>query len=272
MSNLFDDCLLIIFTDLQEDFASLYSCITVSRAWCRIALPILWKSFSRENNTRDYKIDSRKKLYNIITHFLPKQKKDLLLQNNIILPLHPFGKDFSVDYMSLFTHIMPGWIEDMVQLSISNDDPESEYKRNMLEEGIYDLIIKKCNSVKYFYWTTDQPIYKCPNAGIFFSGLSFLRISFKFITSVTLFGLAQICQNIINLEAVNCHEDTAGLICFINMQRNLRTLYIHFDNTEEEQSTMLSEVVNEVIRARIRISNSAFINFESNFFHYFSPQ
>ena len=80
MSQLIEDCLRIIFTELKNDSSSLYSCILVNRYWCRIAVPILWK------NPYNFKNISRNKFYNTIINFLPTNSKQILLDNNIELP------------------------------------------------------------------------------------------------------------------------------------------------------------------------------------------
>ena len=41
MSQLIEDCLRIIFTELKNDSNSLYSCILVNRFWCLIGVRIL---------------------------------------------------------------------------------------------------------------------------------------------------------------------------------------------------------------------------------------
>src|SRR5205823_6015360 len=63
--------------------------------------------------------------------------------------------------------------------------------------------------------------------------------------SVTLFGLSRVCRNLTDLEVNNCDEETlgfSGLICFIKMQSNLQSLYLHFDHIEE-QGKLLSDVI-----------------------------
>src|SRR5579859_925811 len=85
MAKLVGDCLLIIFTELQHEPASLYSCILVNRFWCRIAVPILW------NKLFKYKNISYDKLYKVIINLLPTPSKQLLINNNIELPLFTFS-------------------------------------------------------------------------------------------------------------------------------------------------------------------------------------
>ena len=43
MSMLIKDVLFLIFEELMDDNESLYSLILVSKIWCQVAVPILWK-------------------------------------------------------------------------------------------------------------------------------------------------------------------------------------------------------------------------------------
>jgi len=130
----------------------------------------------------------------------------------------------------------------MVESLIKEDVDDPDYKKYLLEEEIFKSILSNCNNVKYFYWSTEQPIYIYPGAGNFFSNLCSLGISLGFVFSATLLGLSQICQNIEELEINDCDGDIPGLICFIKAQTNLQSLYLHFDNVEN-QCTKLSDVI-----------------------------
>ncbi|GBC06761.1 hypothetical protein RclHR1_07020004 [Rhizophagus clarus] len=246
MAQLVGDVLLLVFTELHDDLASLYSCTLVNTTWCHIAVPLLWKhiSFAYEKPL-NYKLslESREKLYNVIAHFIPNDPKDPLPQNNIILPLKKFSRKPIFEYMNFFTRITPYWIKDMVQLSINDKVKDSKHKKNILEQEIYKLIFNKCNNVKHFYWDTKKKLYRYPNAKSFFSNLRSLEFNFEVVTSKTLFRLAMICQNITNLEINDCDEDFPGLVSFIKIQNNLQSLRLHFDDEVEEQYTMLSNII-----------------------------
>src|SRR5436309_14689683 len=102
MSNLVENCLKIIFTELKNDHDSLYKCILVNKNWCWVAIPILWKDpYSFENITHD-------KLYSTILEFLPATSKQSLINNGIDLPFkfplqtHPYKPLFN--YIRLLSH------------------------------------------------------------------------------------------------------------------------------------------------------------------------
>ncbi|RIA94288.1 hypothetical protein C1645_873552 [Glomus cerebriforme] len=200
-----EDCFRIIFTELQEDSASLYSCILVNRFWCRIAVPILWK------NIFIYGKYSRKKLYNVIIHLLPQSSKQLLFDNNIDLPsLSTISNKPLFNYISYLSRIYPGFIDNMIQTLIKREVGfnkfQEDYKRYLLEQEIYKLFIKNCNNIKEFSWRTEKPLFQYPGASIFFSHLCSLGINLHFVTSSSLFGMAQICQNIEELNIHDCYE------------------------------------------------------------------
>jgi len=44
MSNLNKDVLYLMFEELQNDEKTLYSCLLVSKTWCEVIIPILWKN------------------------------------------------------------------------------------------------------------------------------------------------------------------------------------------------------------------------------------
>ncbi|RIA94287.1 hypothetical protein C1645_873551 [Glomus cerebriforme] len=136
-----EDCLRIIFTELQEDSASLYSCILVNRFWCRIAVPILWK------HPYNYRKISRDKLYNVIIHLLPQSSKQLLFDNNIDLPsLSTISNKSLFNYISYLSQIYPGSIDNMIQTLIKSEVGfnkfQEDYKKYLLEQEIYKLFIK----------------------------------------------------------------------------------------------------------------------------------
>ncbi|GBB95539.1 hypothetical protein RclHR1_25580002 [Rhizophagus clarus] len=265
MVQLVPDVLLLIFAELQNYPSSLYSCILVNSSWCCVAVPILWKFISYGYDApSDHKLESREKLYNVIAHFLPNGPKDPLSKNNISLPLNKFPRKPMFEYMKYFTRIHPGWIRDMIQLSINEG---STHKKNVLESEIYKLIFNKCNNVKHFYWITTEKLCSYPNAKPFFSSLQSLVISLEFntLTSQILPELSNICHNIINLEICYCKEDSSDLVTFIDMQHNLQSLCLHlgdenfeieenddenddgnavdWNNIEEKQYTLLSDVI-----------------------------
>ncbi|RIA91542.1 hypothetical protein C1645_116470 [Glomus cerebriforme] len=232
-----EDCLRIIFTELEEDSASLYSCILVNRFWCRIAIPILWK------NPFIYFVYgkiSRDKLCNVIIHLLPQSSKQLLFDNNIDLPpSSTFSNEPLFNYISFFSHISPYYINDMIQ-TLTNKEEE----KYLLKQEIYKLFINNCNNIKEFSLNTDQPLFQYPGASTFFSQLCYLEIDLQSVTSTVLFGMGQVCQNIEGLIITFRNGNISGLINLIDVQKNLRILYLDLRYRNlTNQCNGLSEVI-----------------------------
>src|SRR5687768_18450949 len=75
------DCLNDIFENLDE--VSLRSCLLVNRLWCKVSVPILWKSIQN---------------YNTLIACLPNESKEILNKNKIIL-LTPNSKPPLFNYV-----------------------------------------------------------------------------------------------------------------------------------------------------------------------------
>src|SRR3954447_25748059 len=69
MSQLPADCLNEIFEYLEEDKATLRSCLLVNRLWCEVSVRILWRSIRN---------------YDTLIACLPNKSKEMLHQNKFI--------------------------------------------------------------------------------------------------------------------------------------------------------------------------------------------
>ena len=69
MSQLPADCLNEIFEYLEEDKATLRSCLLVNRLWCEVSVRILWRSIRN---------------YNTLITCLPNESKEILSKNGIV--------------------------------------------------------------------------------------------------------------------------------------------------------------------------------------------
>ncbi|UZO14345.1 uncharacterized protein OCT59_005805 [Rhizophagus irregularis] len=70
-------CLNRIFEFLEEDKATLHSCLLVSRLWCRISVEILWR------NIWNFKWFNLAEIIRTLIICLPKESKDFLINNGI---------------------------------------------------------------------------------------------------------------------------------------------------------------------------------------------
>ena len=74
-----DDVLLQIFDELENDKKSLYSCLLVNRAWCTIAVQILWKNPVQHNLTDN----ALNILLDVILLHLSEESRDILKNQGI---------------------------------------------------------------------------------------------------------------------------------------------------------------------------------------------
>ncbi|RGB34640.1 hypothetical protein C1646_668362 [Rhizophagus diaphanus] len=230
------DVLLIIFSELKDDIASLRSCILVDKFWCQLAMFVLWKYFLFSPKFKNK--ETREKFYNTIAHFLPNDPEGPLSKNNITLPLNKFSKAPTFEYMLYFTRISSFMVSDMANFLINEED--HVYKQNILEEEIYKLIFDKCKNVNQFHFRTTKEICSYPNAKNFFSNLNNLKLSFEKVEKVEnniilniLCELTKICKCIEELDIGYIREESQDLALFIE------------DEEEEEIYPLLSYVVAE---------------------------
>src|SRR6266498_1861173 len=234
MSQLVEDCLRIIFAELQDDSNSLYSCILVNRFWCRIGVPILWK------NPFIHNYEKGLKLCDAIISLLPTSSKQLLFDNNIDIPLPIFSNQPLFNYISFSSKIPHDFINQMLTL-IDGDERTVLFKRNLLEREVYKLFVDNCKNIKNFYWKTPQPLPQYQGALNCFSQLQTLNVDLRFVTSISLFEMAQICQKVEDLQLWICNGDLPGLIDFIDGQKSLQSLFLYFNGVK--QCVRLSEVI-----------------------------
>src|SRR5436305_203639 len=76
MPQLLADCLEEIFEYLENDKATLRSCLLVNHLWCEIAVRILWRNSLKYNA----------KTYNTLIACLPNESKEILHNSGIIIP------------------------------------------------------------------------------------------------------------------------------------------------------------------------------------------
>ncbi|CAB4376420.1 unnamed protein product [Rhizophagus irregularis] len=257
MSQLVEDCLRIIFTELKYVPNSLYSCILVNRFWCIIGVQILWeRPYEFLLNYINFKKVSYYirhcetlqfiKFYNTIINLLPTSSKRLLIENNVISISSPFLNKPLFNYISFSSEISQKLINDMglgliKEINISNEYQE---KYKILEQEYYKLFINNCKNITNFRWYTTLPLYQYPGASTCFSQLrTLVIICNQSLISDNLLGMAQICLDIENLELWNCDRDNPGLIKFIENQKNLQSLYLHNSIKSGRKCIQLSEII-----------------------------
>jgi len=88
------DCLEVIFENLKDDGATLYSCLLVNRLWCRLITPILWRNPLKFTNR---KTDATYQVIQTYISCLSESKKEQIIAI-IILPKFLFNKKPLFDY------------------------------------------------------------------------------------------------------------------------------------------------------------------------------
>ncbi|GES78731.1 hypothetical protein GLOIN_2v1545329 [Rhizophagus clarus] len=103
-----------------------------------------------------------------------------------------------------------------------------QVKRGLLKQEIFKLFVGQCKNIKKLEWDNAQPLSLFPGASTCFFLLRDLYVDVDFVKSDALYGMAQICKNIEKLTLHNCIQEIPGLISLIDVQRNLKSLSIHY--------------------------------------------
>ncbi|PKC75717.1 hypothetical protein RhiirA1_448506 [Rhizophagus irregularis] len=224
MSRLNPDILILIFDKLQYDKKSLYSCILVNREWCRIVVPILWK-VTWYNDEK-----SERKLFNTILFCLPISSKQLLIDNGVKLQLSLMTGQPLFKYISFCTFPNNSIVYKMIEMVLVDDYSSlKQMKRDLLKQEIFKLFVSQCKNIKKLDWDNTQPLSLFSGASTCFSSLRDLYVDVDFVKSDALYGMAQICKGIEKLTLHNCIQDVPGLVILIDVQRNLKSLSIHYE-------------------------------------------
>ncbi|RGB42627.1 hypothetical protein C1646_750666 [Rhizophagus diaphanus] len=213
MSKLNRDIIFYIFQDLI-DFTnmnlnnnkkyrkSLFYCLLVNKLWCEIMIPILWSS--------PYKYICKKELFfNIIISHLSDNSIILLKYNHIIKPSFKKQK-LSFNYIKFCKNL------NDIHKVLPNDP--------ILKKEIYKLFISECSikclSLNMIYY----PIFQYPGANISLSNLYELYCNIR--EQNFYHELAQICRSIEKLY-INLYDyDLSGIVELIEMQKQIKYLYI----------------------------------------------
>ncbi|GBB99218.1 hypothetical protein RclHR1_03450013 [Rhizophagus clarus] len=239
MEKLNVDCLVLIFNILRVNKRSLYSCLLINREWCRLVVPTLW-----DNYPYFFKCEkSREKLSNIILSHLSPSSKQLLFDNNIILPQTILSKPLTFNYIS-FYKTLDKRIIDYIVYFVLNEKTKINYydncynyskERNLLEQEVYKLLISQCKSIKILEWESSQPLLSFSGAQTCFSRLYNLTVDLNFVSSDDLYEIAQICKYLNRLYVKNISQDILGLTLLIEAQKNLKDVSFNFNSVDKKK-------------------------------------
>ncbi|RGB33738.1 hypothetical protein C1646_761384 [Rhizophagus diaphanus] len=236
LNYIFQDLFNLISTNLNNEEKykkSLYSCLLVNKLWCEIMIPILW--------SYPFKYVFKKNiLFNIIISHLPDNTIKILKDKNII------ETNFKKQKLSFNYVRFCKYLNDIHHICTTR----------LLGEEIYKLFISECSSIKslnsnMLYYK----ILKYPGANISLSNLYELYC----ITDDQDFyyGLAQICKSIEKLHVVIGYEEFPGVVKLIEMQTQIKYLFIdgHYECKKITQA--LEKHVNSIIHLEMTRYTSA---------------
>ena len=142
MSQLPTDCLNAIFEYLEDDKATLHSCILVNRFWCVISVRFFWSnvSYYRTSNFRT------------LISCLPNESKEILFKNGIIIST-PTPKPPIFNYASFCKVLSIDHVHNKLKLLLSQQStrsPSQNFNNNLdiLVQEIFKLFVKQIPSLK----------------------------------------------------------------------------------------------------------------------------
>ena len=123
MSQLPADCLNEIFEYLEEDKATLRSCLLVNRLWCEVSVRILWRSIRN---------------YNTLITCLPNESKEILSKNGIVTSTLAAP---TFNYPSFCKVLSVREVNNNIGLLFKN-------QKSIVTQEIFKLLINQISSLK----------------------------------------------------------------------------------------------------------------------------
>jgi hypothetical protein len=224
MSKLNRDIFYSIFEELEDDKMTLFSFLLVSRTWCEMIIPILWK-----DPWKHLKMGKEKSLFNIMISHLSDE-----LRNNLSKILKISYKRPLFNYISFCKSLNVSKIEDIIYTSTDHDfRRDDDYL--LYKEEIFNLFIN--NKMKYTSLYISKEI-DCDTQFILISGTKecFSEIEFLMfhdeIDEEVLIGLSEICKSIKKLEYFVDTNNQNGIVKLIDAQKNLKEVCFELLNLD----------------------------------------
>src|ERR1051325_1911354 len=229
------DCLNEIFEYFENDKVTLHSCLLVNQLWCEISVRILWTSVWN---------------YNTLIACLPNESKEILFTNGIITST-PTSKPPLFDYVAFIKNLeIDKIIENILENYQSTIQPDLNYKKYVVAQEIYKLLMNKIPSLKnlHFYSSTITCIPNTtftlyPGARDCLANLSKLSCSSD-IYPEFFYQLSQICHNIHSLKIKFTRVISNGLTDLIFAQKNLKCL----DITQLSEENYLTQIIHSLTK------------------------
>ena len=196
MSQLITDCLNDIFEYLEDDGATLLSCLLVNRLWCEIAVRILWRNGRKYNATT----------FITLIACLPNESKKILRNNEINIPTStskPPMFNYAAFCKSLSAYSLSDDIKRLLENQQSILKQDLYNKTRIVEQEIIKLFMDQITSLKSLsiwrclYLNTLLTIY--PRVKDCLNYLSELSCDSSTIYSEFTYQLSQVCHNLLSL-------------------------------------------------------------------------
>ncbi|GBB99035.1 hypothetical protein RclHR1_00340026 [Rhizophagus clarus] len=220
MSKLLEDILYSIFEELYDDKNTLCTCLLVSKTWCEIIIPILWrdpwKNLSKENELS---------LSNLIISYLTNETKNrfhyflnYFLPNSCQKPLY--------NYIIYCKHL------NFEKIQSISDIIYKKSNQSITRDKIFKLFINENTKFTHVYIPKkfNEQIHLIPGAERCFSDIKFLSCNTNVGDNV-LDGLMTICNSIKELEITfNGYKDNFEIVRLIESQKKLYDIYLLKEN------------------------------------------
>ncbi|CAB4405856.1 unnamed protein product [Rhizophagus irregularis] len=256
------ECISHIFESFQDN-KNLYTCLLVNRFWCRIAIPILYKTPFTRNQERNK--SQRSKIISTYLSCLSNEEKIHLMKNSNNKILIPLNNNQLFDYPVYLEEFCNLSLQDMIIhwiiLMIKQDFSIEQRKIfHLINNILYPLLISKSKNLLYLNLinvnsnndnnNNNHFHFDIPDIFTFFAftpGLTNItRLDFKLyknnsnllLNIINLFDIIpSLCKNIqlINFNSKLSFNDNDNRITLrkalcgiIRNQRDLKKLYLRF--------------------------------------------
>ncbi|GBC10557.1 hypothetical protein RclHR1_09710008 [Rhizophagus clarus] len=226
MLELVEDVLRLILEELKYDRISLYSCILVNKAWCKITIPILWRD-PGQNLLTD---GAKNILFNVIILHLSDESRNNLKKQGIDLfkDTHESYERPLFNYISFWRYLNIHLLKSMI-ISIKSIRKFDKSDISIIRNEIFNIFINNSRNTKFlrlcFPQQFDYQLHRIPGAEHCFSKLESFRC-YANTNKYILEGLAGISKSIRKLMFDIMYSINSGIIKLIEAQNNLKE--VHF--------------------------------------------
>ncbi|GES86379.1 hypothetical protein GLOIN_2v1764020 [Rhizophagus clarus] len=216
----------------------------VNRLWCETVIPVLWR------DPWNYTINYRNKdsLYSIITSYLSNDIKEFLTKSGIKIS----SQSLAFDYLSFCKSIDVKTIDNIISVGSS----PSEYNQFLLQEEIYNFLLKKCSEIKRLNIRGTYEIVYLPESRISLKSLCELTCDTS-IDPKYYYRISHICQQIQRIIINNNNlEANHGVTKLIEFQKNLKYFKWIDDFNDDDYMELLEDPYEEIFNMLEKHANT----------------